>query len=458
MMKKDNIGLFRANVAVWLGFIFIGYFFVGAYFEGAGRVDSNYPYAVLDKAPAHNPYAPVLRVTRPIDALTPYQVSPYGPGMEKELFELFIARNNYKIRWIVTSSFDEAIALLAANRCDLIIGCGGELAEEQKAVVAQGPVYTKFYPVMVGASEADSTGVFFAGAISGLRYIDDRNSKELPGSNETGQFLLNPATYAILVPINDNLRVKRALSEPVGHRWFWRDQDYDFRLGMLEFWQDEEIKASVNEMCERYYGFIPKVPKHGALRELSSVVSSRLGIYSGYIMEAATANDLDPLLLAAVIFQESRFNPGAVSDTGVRGIMQLTTDTAGMLNVDRLDPEQSIMGGARYLRFIWDSLEGFELTEWDRWCFTLAGFNQGPTIMRKALRTAQSMKIGVNWPQVRALYPRLLDMGIAGSGFRGNEAVTYVENVRYYYYVLSGLAAIARPEHKNLAAFLSAGA
>ena len=74
--------------------------------------------------------------------------------------------------------------------------------------------------------------------------------------------------------------------------------------------------------------------------------------------------------------------------------------------------------------------------------------------MRKALRTAKDMKLELNWGQVRALYPRLVDLGIAGSGFRGNEAVKYVEDIRYYY-VLSGLATIARPEHKNLATFLS---
>jgi len=51
-MNKGNFGLFRANVAVWLGFIFICYFFVGVYFESAGRISANYPYVALAKASA----------------------------------------------------------------------------------------------------------------------------------------------------------------------------------------------------------------------------------------------------------------------------------------------------------------------------------------------------------------------------------------------------------------------
>ena len=58
---------------------------------------------------------------------------------------------------------------------------------------------------------------------------------------------------------------------------------------------------------------------------------------------------LDWRLLAAIGYQESHWNPEAVSPTGVRGIMMLTQTTAGSIGVDdRVDPAQSINGGADY--------------------------------------------------------------------------------------------------------------
>ena len=66
---------------------------------------------------------------------------------------------------------------------------------------------------------------------------------------------------------------------------------------------------------------------------------------------AQQATGIDWRLLAAVAYQESQWDPGATSETGVRGFMQLTEDTARHLGVaDRTDPRQSVIAAARYLR------------------------------------------------------------------------------------------------------------
>ncbi|MBK6337515.1 MAG: transglycosylase SLT domain-containing protein [Betaproteobacteria bacterium] len=62
------------------------------------------------------------------------------------------------------------------------------------------------------------------------------------------------------------------------------------------------------------------------------------------------ATGIEWRLLAALAYQESQWDPLATSETGVRGLMQLTEDTARRLGVgDRLDPRQSVEGAARYL-------------------------------------------------------------------------------------------------------------
>jgi soluble lytic murein transglycosylase len=82
--------------------------------------------------------------------------------------------------------------------------------------------------------------------------------------------------------------------------------------------------------------------------------------YSEYVRVHARENDLDPALLAAVIYQESKFDAGAKSASGAIGLMQLTPATAHGIaertggsrfrTDDLLDPEINIRYGAWYLR------------------------------------------------------------------------------------------------------------
>jgi len=73
--------------------------------------------------------------------------------------------------------------------------------------------------------------------------------------------------------------------------------------------------------------------------------------YDDLIQRAASRHGLDPALLRAVIQAESSYDPFAVSYKGAIGLMQLMPNTAMRFGVwDPYDPEQNILGGARYLR------------------------------------------------------------------------------------------------------------
>ncbi|HMP55460.1 MAG TPA: lytic transglycosylase domain-containing protein [Novosphingobium sp.] len=99
--------------------------------------------------------------------------------------------------------------------------------------------------------------------------------------------------------------------------------------------------------------------------------------WRGHIAALAAKYDLSPSLLEAVVWQESRWNPRALSPVGARGLAQLMSGTARMLGVNPDDPAANLEGGARYLREQLDTFGG-DLEK------ALAAYNAGPGRVRKA--------------------------------------------------------------------------
>ena len=89
------------------------------------------------------------------------------------------------------------------------------------------------------------------------------------------------------------------------------------------------------------------------------------------IVDSATRNGVDPVLIYATMHQESSFKPHAISNKGARGLMQLMPGTAARFGVANIwDPRQNIEGGARYMRYLLDMFGGDV-------ALTLAGYNAG---------------------------------------------------------------------------------
>jgi membrane-bound lytic murein transglycosylase F len=171
-------------------------------------------------------------------------------------------------------------------------------------------------------------------------------------------------------------------------------------------------------------------------------VQTRLPKYVDWFQEAATLHDVDWRLLAAMGYQESKWDPSAVSYTGVRGLMQLTEDTAALIRAgNRLDPRSSIFGGARYLASLIRKVPP-RIPEPDRTWFAVAAYNVGFGHVEDARILAQ--QAGRNpdrWEDVREFLPLLAQerwytrtqRGYA----RGWEPVAYVDNVQAYLNILA---------------------
>jgi membrane-bound lytic murein transglycosylase F len=193
-------------------------------------------------------------------------------------------------------------------------------------------------------------------------------------------------------------------------------------------------------ILDRYQGHIPLLNKKDLTRFFKR---SRevLPTYHRAFREAASEHQVPWQLVAAVAYQESHWNRDARSFTGVRGLMQLTEETAEHLGVDdRTDPVQSIWGGSKYLRYLLDQTPN-HLNKKDRIALALAAYNIGSAHLRDAQRLAQKMgRNPYSWHDLRRVLPLLADPDYAEDltygAARGYETVEFVERVKSFYNLL----------------------
>lgn len=181
---------------------------------------------------------------------------------------------------------------------------------------------------------------------------------------------------------------------------------------------------------------------------------SRLPNYKNYFKKYSEKYDIPWTLLAAVAYQESKWDETAVSHTGVKGLMQLTSKTAQHVGVaDREDPYQSIRGGAFYLNYLYNKTPS-KLNEHQRWVLALAAYNIGWGHLRDAHHLSVRLKKNpYDWNEFKKVLPKLeqekyystLNHGFA----RGKETVDFVNKVFNYYNLLNTTFSV----HSGMAQF-----
>lgn len=207
-----------------------------------------------------------------------------------------------------------------------------------------------------------------------------------------------------------------------------------------DFFDRINADGTLRVLLDRYYGHIERLNTGDVVAFLQRRTSI-LPQYRSMFREAQELTDIDWRLLAALGFQESHWNPLATSPTGVRGLMMLTAPTADRMGVtDRLDPKQSILAGARYLRILKDTLPA-RIPEPDRTWMALAAYNIGYGHLEDARILAQRRGLNADsWIDLRRTLPLLARSDyyttVKRGYARGGEAVILTENIRNYYDIL----------------------
>ena len=237
-----------------------------------------------------------------------------------------------------------------------------------------------------------------------------------------------------------DIRIAFPISEPQSLAWAVRKGNRELLQNLNGFFTRIRTDGTLDEIYNRYHQDRNTLGRFD-LKVFHEKVDTHLPRYQKMIKDAADRHGFDWRLIAAMIYQESHFNPRARSYTGVRGLMQVTQKTAAEMGiVNRMDPEQSINAGVGYLASLHERFDDIE-SDGDRLLFSLASYNVGYGHVRDAQRIVREHGSDPDsWSSLLEALP-LLRMpeyyretryGYA----RGTEPVRYVENILAYYDIL----------------------
>ena len=238
------------------------------------------------------------------------------------------------------------------------------------------------------------------------------------------------------------LYIGPALTEERSQCWVIRRNSPDLKAALDRFLQRNYRPGPDGARRSRAYGVIddryfndPRQVRYYRQDRLRPDRSGRLSSWDETIQQASEAHGMDWILVASLIFEESRFDPNANSSAGAVGLMQLLPRFAGVDSTALYDPETNIRAGVDRLADIYRSYD--YLDEADRWYFTLATYHAGFGHMNDARRLAMdaelnpnkwhnNVEVGLKRKRERVHYPQ------ARHGYyRGDMSVRYAESILY---------------------------
>ena len=239
-----------------------------------------------------------------------------------------------------------------------------------------------------------------------------------------------------------NVRVAFDLGDGRDQRWaVAAGEDNSLLNEINEFIDKVHKNGTLQRLKDRYYGHVDVLGYVGAYT-FAQHLQQRLPRYEKHFKTSAKKEQVDWRLLAAIGYQESMWQAEVTSKTGVRGLMMLTQRTAQAMGVsNRLDPRQSIEGGAKYFMHVKRELDD-DIEEPDRTWFALAAYNVGGGHLDDARKLAKREGLNPNkWLDVKKMLPRLSQKQWYSKtryGYaRGGEPVHFVANIRRYYDILT---------------------
>ncbi|MFZ9889053.1 MAG: transglycosylase SLT domain-containing protein, partial [Myxococcota bacterium] len=406
-------------------------------------------------------------------------------GFNYELAKLLADELGVRLQMVVPRAPRDMVPWLLEGRGDIIIGSLPTDGPRAKRVRLTRPYLHSSHVVVTRRGRWSSPPTVTD--IAGLTLLAHPSSSALPRlrqlSRETG---LSLQVRAALESLHDEdlldevaagaidaaVVQRRVATVELAHR---SDLEVSFELptGVVESAfavhpESPALWAAADDFLRRHYRgtvfnilyarYHKKTRRAGDARdaELRADTGGALTEWDTHFQQSATTHSLDWRLLVAQAFQESRLDPKAQSPYGAQGLLQIIPSTAAELGVkDPFVAEQSIEGGARYLRKLIDRYVAPDIDLKNSIRFALAAYNAGPGHVDDARALAvREGKDPTRWfghvEEAMRLLSKPRYYEAARYGYcRGEEPVRYVSQIQTRYDAYVAMTAAGRQRQDN---------
>jgi membrane-bound lytic murein transglycosylase F len=396
---------------------------------------------------------------------TCYYIGPQGPtGLEYDLARKFADELGVRLKIFTVPNQAALQAALASGRADIAAAqISADAAWRQVgqpatayAQIPQLVIYRQGEPAPTGVPQLHyaklevRAGSPQAHVLQKLKLVapflqwEDTPSKDSPlqdvASGQAGYAVVDARAYGYEHYLYPNVRVAFALPQRRPVQWIVRRDAPELLRVVDNFFASLRRSGQLHALMRKDSGNATSIHiRQPQLFEVDFI--QRLPRYETWFEEAAARYHLDWRLLAAMGFQESRWNPGAISAAGAKGVMMLTADTAQQMGVtNRANARASIFAGAHYFAQVlkmWPD----HIPEPDRIWFAVASYNVGFGHVEDARVLAQ--RLGKNpdsWKQVSRVLPLLTEprwyLQSEYGYCQGWQPVMYVARVQEFLHLL----------------------
>ena len=386
-------------------------------------------------------------------------------GFEYDLAKRFSEHLGVELK-VITPSWNQMIPKLNQGKGDFIAAgftitdkrkekvdfSQGYLSVQQQIVVHRGDRAIRDISDLDGKTVHVRAGTTYEERLEELNQREDMNIDiERHGDLPTEELIRRVARKRIRITVADSniallnrryypsIRIAFPIEEEQSLGWAVRKENDQLLRAINSFLNKIEDNGVFAKIHERYYAGV-HIFDYVDLVKYHERLETRLPRFKKIIKKQAQKYGFDWKLIAAVVYQESHFDPNARSYTGVRGLMQVTQVTAMEMGItNRMDPEQSVRAGVKYLKGLYDRWE--EISGLDRFKFALASYNVGYGHVRDAQKIARQQGYDPQqWSGLKKALPLLRIKKYYSQtryGYaRGTEPVRYVKRVMKYYNIL----------------------
>lgn len=395
-------------------------------------------------------------------------------GLEYDLVTRFAASLGLGVRFIVAKNIDNAYKLVAEDKVDFA-AAGLVVNPSREAKFRYGPSYLSVRRQLIYRQGVDkpknlqdigNATLAVEQGSSNQHWLDERAKNNVldisphDGANPNDGYTIRikleenslgtmealengTVDYGIVLSheamlgqkLSNKIKVATDLGPPVSFAWaFSRLADESLLDKARQFFATIRANNELKNLIDRHYAQFEQLDRQLAQQFIEDV-DNRISPYLNAFKDAGKKYNIDWRLLAAMAYQESKWNPEARSHMGAYGIMQITPPTAQDIGlIDPGNPVKNIMAAAKYL----DQLRAMipdNAQEPDRTYLAMAAYNIGIGHLTDAIKLTKLQGGDPNrWRDIRERLALLSNPNIyktLRNGYaRGEETIQYVENIR----------------------------